>query len=450
MANDVLVLGTGNIKKLLLEYSIPAIIAMTAAALYNIVDSIFIGHGVGSLALSGLAITFPLMNLSAAFGSLIGAGGSTLVSIKMGQKDVDDAEKVLGNVVSLNIILGIVFMILGIAFLKPILTFFGASESTLPYAYEYMFIILLGNVVTHLYLGLNNTMRSSGYPRKAMYITLMTVVVNAILDPLFIFGFGWGIRGAATATILAQIIALALVIVHFCNKNHTISFKRGIFRLYRRIVSGIFSIGMAPFMLNACACLVVVIINKALFTHGGDLAIGAYGIMNRIVMMFVMLVVGFNQGMQPIAGYNFGAQQLDRVKEVLRQTIFYATGVMCIAFVACVILPKFMVSMFTTDQELIDLAAFGLRIDMAVSPIIGFQIVVSNYFQSIGQASKAMFMSSTRQLIFLIPLLLILPNFFGTTGVWLSMPISDTLATILAVIMLFSDKTLKKNTRATK
>lgn len=443
MANDVLVLGTGNVKKLLLEYSIPAIIAMMASSLYNIVDSVFIGHGVGALAISGLAITFPLMNLSAAFGSLIGAGGATLVSIKMGQQDTENAEKVLGNVVSLNIILGITFMVLGLWFLKPILSFFGASADTMPYAYDYMFVILIGNVVTHLYLGLNNVMRSSGYPRKAMIMTLITIVINTALDPIFIFGFRWGIRGAAIATVLAQIVALALVVGHFSKKTHTVYFKTGIFRLRKRIVNGIFSIGMAPFMVNACSCLVVVIINKALYTHGGDLAIGAYGIINRIMMLFGMLVMGFNQGMQPIAGYNFGAQQNDRVKSVLKLTIFYASCVMCVGFLAGELFPRALSIMFTTDENLIALSVKGMRIALSAAPVVGFQMVVSNFFQSIGQAPKAVFLSSTRQLLFLVPLLLILPNFFGTTGVWLSMPISDVLAAILAAVLLFRDKTLK-------
>ncbi len=440
MAN-VHALGTANVRKLLWEYSLPAIVAMLASSLYNIVDSVFIGHGVGALAISGLAITFPLMNLSAAFGALIGAGGATLLSIKIGQHDTENAERVLGNIVSLNLLLGTIFMLLGLAFLKPILMFFGASEETLPYAYDYMFVLLLGNVITHLYLGLNSAMRSTGAPRKAMLTTLMTVVVNAVLDPLFIFVFDWGIRGAAIATIIAQLIALIFVAVHFLNPQRELHFKRGVFAFRSRVVSSIFSVGMAPFVLNACSCLVVVVINQSLLKYGGDLAVGAYGIVNRIMMLFGMLVLGFNQGMQPIAGYNYGALKMDRVKQVLRQTMFYASLVMIVGFLLVEIFPGLVAQIFTTDEQLKDLSIRGLRIAFAFAPVVGFQMVVSNFFQSIGRASKAVFLSSTRQLLFLVPLLIVLPRFFGTMGVWISLPISDAMAAVLAAIVLFKDKT---------
>lgn len=430
-------LGTEKISKLLIEYSVPAIIAMMASSLYNIVDSIFIGHGVGAMAISGLAVTFPLINLAAAFGSLVGAGGAALISIKMGQRDEWGATQVLGNVLMLNIILSLALTVLGLIFLDPILYFFGASENTVSYARDYMEIILWGNVVTHLYLGLNSVMRSSGYPQKAMVTTLLTVLVNAVLDPVFIFWFGWGIRGAAIATVLAQIFALVWVLRHFVDKKSFIRFHPGIYRLKRRIVSGIFSIGMSPFMLNLCSCLVVILINNALKRHGGDLAIGAYGIINRIIMLFGMVVLGFNQGMQPIAGYNFGAKQFGRVSEVLKRTIVYATGVTTFAFIVCMFFPEMLSRLFTDDAELIALSVTGMRIIVAIFPIVGFQMVVANFFQSIGKAYKAVFLSSTRQLLFLIPLLLILPNYLGLNGVWLSMPISDGVATIVAAVMLW-------------
>ncbi|HOI25855.1 MAG TPA: MATE family efflux transporter [Paludibacteraceae bacterium] len=437
-------LGTGNIKKLLIAYSGPAIVAMMASSLYNIIDRIFIGQGVGAMAISGLAITFPLMNLAAAFGAMIGAGGATLVSIKMGQKDSESANKVLGNVLMLNLILGTAFMIFGLIFIDDILSIFGASENTLPYARDFMQIILLGNVVTHLYLGLNSIMRSSGYPRKAMYTTLLTVLVNLILAPIFIFGFDWGIRGAATATVFAQIVALIFVLVHFANKENFIHFKPGIYKLEKRIVSGILAIGMGPFVMHACSCLVVILINNALTRYGGDLAVGAYGIINGIVMLFVMLVLGLNQGMQPIAGYNFGAQQIDRVYEVLRLTIIYATVVMTIAFLLGELIPKQIAMLFTKDEELIRLSTNGMRIVVAAFPIVGFQMVVANFFQSIGKASRSVFLSATRQLIFLIPLLLILPGMFGTNGVWISMPVSDFLSTLIAVGLLYNEIKRKK------
>ncbi|MCQ2219016.1 MAG: MATE family efflux transporter [Paludibacteraceae bacterium] len=443
--NSPAILGTGNIKRLLFEYSGPAIVAMMASSLYNIIDRIFIGKGVGALAISGLALTFPLMNLAAAFGAMIGAGGSALVSIKLGQKDEKSAEMVLGNVFTLNIILGIVFMALGLYFLDEILYVFGASENTLPYARDFMQVILLGNVVTHLYLGLNNVMRSAGNPKKAMITTLLTVVVNLILAPIFIFYFGWGIRGAALATVLAQVSALIFVLVHFADKRNFLHFKAGIYRLKKRIVGGIFSIGMAPFVMHACSCLIVILINNALQSHGGDLAIGAYGIINGVIMLFVMLVMGFNQGMQPIAGYNFGANLQSRVREVLKLTIACATAVTTGAFLLGELLPYQIASLFTDDQELIEISARGMRIVVSVFPIVGIQMVVTNFFQSIGRAHWAIFHSASRQLLFLLPLLIILPQYFDTDGIWLSMPISDALATVIACGMLYVEFKRKKN-----
>ncbi len=442
--NSPTALGTENIKKLLLEYSVPAIIGMMASSLYNIIDSIFIGHGVGALAISGLAVAFPLMNLAAAFGTLVGVGGATLVSIKLGQQDHKEASRVLGNVVVLNTIVGILFMLVGLIFIDEILFFFGASHDTIGYTRDFMQIILYGNVITHLYFGLNNVMRSSGYPRKAMITTLLAVFINIILAPIFIFGFEWGIRGAAIATVLAQLVALLWVISHFTKERSTIHFQSGIFKLQKRIVKEIFSIGMAPFILNACACIVVIIINQSLYKHGGDLAIGAYGIINRLVMLIVMVIMGFTQGMQPIAGYNFGAQQYKRVLQVLKLTIIYTFIVATSGFIVGELFPHQLAMLFTGDETLIDLSVNGMRIVMAAFPVIGFQMVISNFFQSIGKASKAIFISTTRQVIFLIPLLLILPPCLGTNGVWISMPISDAISALTAGILLYFElKTFK-------
>ncbi|WP_373822480.1 MATE family efflux transporter [Bacteroides heparinolyticus] len=429
-------LGTESIGRLLMQYAVPAIIAMTASSLYNMVDSIFIGQGVGTMAISGLALTFPLMNLSAAFGSLVGVGASTLISVRLGQKDYDTAQRVLGNVFVLNILLGMVFMIVMLAFLEPILYFFGGSDQTVGYAREYMQIILLGNIITHLYLGLNAVLRSSGHPQKAMYATVGTVIINTILDPLFIYGFGWGIRGAAIATVLAQLLALAWQFKLFGNKDELLHFHRGIFRLKRKIVFDSLAIGMSPFLMNLAACFIVILINQGLKRHGGDLAIGAYGIVNRLVFIVVMIVMGLNQGMQPIAGYNFGARQYERVNKVLKLTIIYATGVTSLGFLVGMLVPDVVVSIFTSDAELIGLSANGLRIVVMFFPIIGFQMVTSNFFQSIGMAGKAIFLSLTRQILILLPCLLILPQFFGVEGVWYSMPVSDLLASLIALMML--------------
>ena len=429
-------LGTENIGKLLMQYAVPAIIAMTASSLYNMVDSIFIGHGVGTMAISGLALTFPLMNLAAAFGSLVGVGAATLISVKLGQKDYDTAQRVLGNVFVLNILRGVAFTVVVMAFLDPILYFFGGSDETVGYARDYMQIILLGNAVTHLYLGLNAVLRSSGHPQKAMYATIATVIINTILDPVFIYGFGWGIRGAAIATIVAQVISLIWQLRIFSNKDELLHFHHGIFRLKRKIVFDSLAIGMSPFLMNMAACFIVILINQGLKKYGGDLAIGAFGIVNRLVFIVVMIVMGLNQGMQPIAGYNFGAGQHARVIKTLKLTIIYATCVTTFGFIVGMLFSDLVVSIFTSDAELIALSAKGLRIVVMFFPIIGFQMVAANFFQSIGMASKAIFLSLTRQMMVLLPCLIILPRFFGVAGVWYSMPISDLLASLIAGTML--------------
>lgn len=429
-------LGTENISKLLISYSLPAIAAQIAASVYNVIDSIFIGRGVGPMAISGLGITLPLMNLAAAFGALVGAGGATLMSIKLGQRDHQAACKVLGNVFALNVIFGLGVMIFGLVFLNKILYVFGASDETLPYAKDFMVVLLAANVFTHLYMGLNHALRSSGFPKKAMYITLLTVVVNFVLAPLFIFVFHWGIRGAALATALAQISAFVVLVVHFADKNKPIRFIKKYLVPDWDIVKGIISIGMSPFMMNICACLVVIIINNQLKTYGGDYAIGAYGIVNRVLMLFAMLVMGFNQGMQPIAGFNFGAKLYDRVNQTLVQTIKYATGVMLTAFAICELFPNFVCSLFTVDEKMISMSAHGMRIMVAAFPIVGFQMVTSNFFQCIGKAFKAVILSTTRQMLFLVPLLLILPGIMQLDGVWWALPISDGLSTFLAAYFL--------------
>ena len=431
-----MVLGTERIGKLLTQYAIPAIIAMTASSLYNMADSIFIGHGVGPLAISGLALTFPLMNLAAAFGSLVGVGASTLVSVKLGQKDYEGANQVLGNVLVLNVLLGVAFTFVFLLLLNPILYFFGASENTIGYARDYMQIILYGNVITHMYLGLNAVLRSSGFPKQAMYATLAYVVINCILNPIFIFGFEWGIKGSAWATVISQVISLTGQMIHFSSPKQLLHFKKGIYKLRKEVVKGILYIGMSPFLMNLCSCLIVILINRGLKEHGGDMAIGAYGIVNRIIFLFVMIIMGFNQGMQPIAGYNFGARLYPRVTEVTKLTMKWAIGVATTGFLLCQLFPTLIVNMFTTDDELVKAAVFGLHIVFAVFPIVGFQMVATNFFLSIGMSKKAIFLSLTRQMLFLIPCLIVLPRFFGTLGVWISMPVADTIATVVTAIVL--------------
>lgn len=429
-------LGTEKIGKLLKQYAIPAIIAMTASSLYNMVDSIFIGHGVGAYAIAGLAITFPLMNLGAAFGSLVGVGASSLISMLLGERNYGMAQKVFGNVITLNLLIGLIYTIVVLLFLDPILIFFGGSEQTLPYAREYMVIILWGNMITHMYFGLNAILRAAGFPKRAMYATIFTVVLNTVLDPVFIYVFDMGISGAAIATVLSQFIALCMQLKWFSNKNDVLHFKKGIYNLIPRISKDILAIGASPFLMNVAACFIVILINSGLKKYSGDLAIGAYGIINRVAFIFVMIVMGLNQGMQPIVGYNYGAKKFDRVHKTLVTTILLATGVTTFGFLIAELFPKLFIVMFTTEGELIDIAEKGMRIIFIFFPIVGFQMVTTNFFQSVGMAGKSIFLSLSRQLIFLAPCLVILPIFFDVTDIWMSMAVADALASIIAAFML--------------
>ena len=429
-------LGTEKIGKLLKQYALPAIIAQTAASLYNMVDSIFIGQGVGPLAISGLAVTFPLMNLSTAFGTLVGAGAATMLSVLLGQRNYKAANKVLGNVVSLNIIIGLVFMALALIFIDPILYFFGASANTLPYAKEYMRIILYGNIITHLYFGLNAAMRSSGHPRKAMALTIFTVVFNTILDPIFIFVFDMGIAGAAWATVLSQTVAMIVVMRHFSNRNSAFHFEKGIFKLDLRVAKDSLAIGMGPFLMNAAACLVTLFINQQLRDYSGDLGIGAFGICNRFIFMFIMICMGLNQGMQPIAGYNYGARQYSRVREVFWMTAKLAMVVTTICFAIGMFIPRLAAGIFTHDETLLAMSVDGLRILTLGFPIVGFQMIGTNFFQSLGMVKKSVILSLSRQILFLLPLLYVLPIWHGANGVWMSFPISDVLSALLTAILL--------------
>ena len=432
-------LGTKPIGQLIRQYAVPGIIAMTASSLYNMVDSIYIGHipDVGSLAISGLAVTFPLMNISTAFGTLVGVGAATMISVLLGQKNYAVANKVLSNEVTLNILTGVIFTVVTLLWMDPILRFFGASDNTLPYARDYMVIIALGNAVTHLYFGLNSVIRSSGNPKIAMGLTLFTVISNAILDPIFIFTLGMGIRGAALATVLCQLMSLGYTMWFFLDQDKFLHLPRSrkIFRIDWRIAKDSLSIGMGPFLMNLASCIVVLFINQQLVKWGGDLALGAYGIVNRISFLFVMIIMGFNQGMQPIAGYNFGARQYARVREVYVKTAGWATLVCIVGFVVSELFSGATVSIFTSDPALHDLAAKGLRKMNIAFPIIGFQMVTTNLFQCLGMVRKSIFLSLSRQLLFLLPCIYILPPLLESeAGVWYSFPISDTVAAIVTGI----------------
>ena len=450
--NQFNVLAEKPVGSLLMQYAIPAIVAMAASSVYNIIDGIFIGQGVGAEAIMGLALTGPLMSLTAAFGAMVGVGAATLMSVKLGQKDYGTAQKILGNVVIMNLTLGIVLGMLLLVFINPILRFFGASDVTLPYARNFMSIILLGNVVTHMYLGLNALLRSTNRPQKAMCATIGTVVLNCILAPIFIFVLGWGIRGAATATIMAQMIMLTWQLRLFSNKDELIHLSRSIIKLDVKIVKESLLVGLPQFLINLCACLVAAMMTRSLTTYGGDMAVGAFGICNRFILFIVMVVIGLNQGMQPIAGYNFGARRYDRVLGVLNKALIFGSVITLTGFVIGVFFPTPFVSVFAKDSpQLIKLSAHALSCMVMMFPIVGIQIVSTAFFQSIGYAPKSIFLSLTRQLIFLVPAIFILPHLYADPleGLWHAAPVADGLASVLAITLLVLQvKKFKKQMQA--
>lgn len=434
--SNTLELGAKPVGPLLMQYALPAIIAMTASSLYNIIDRAVIGQVVGPMAIAGLAITFPFMNLSGAFGAAVGVGASTAISVKLGQRDYHTAVNLLGNTVTLNLVVGFALAVICLWLLDPILYFFGASEQTIPYARDFMQVIMAGTMITHMYFGMNAALRAAGKPRQAMYATIFTVAMNIVLVLVFIMWLGWGIRGAALATIMSQAIAMVYQLKLFANKKEILHFRRGIYRLRATLVKNIVAIGISPFLMNACACVIVIFMNNQFVKYGGDLTVGSYGIANAIGTMFVMFVMGVNQGMQPIAGYNYGSQQIDRLMEVLKLSIIAATCIMTVGWLIAMFLPYYCARMFTTDATLIAMSIHAIRINMLLFPIIGFQMVVTNFFQCIGKVQISIFLSLSRQLLFLLPLLATLPLFFGVDGVWYSLPASDLTAAIVAAIIM--------------
>lgn len=438
-------LGTEKIGTLLKMYAVPGIIAQTAASLYNIVDSIYIGHipGVGANALSGLAVTFPLMNLSIALGTLVGVGGMTLISIMLGQKNYASARKVLANVLSLNVILGIIFAAVTLTWLDPILYSFGASENTIPFARDYMRIILLGNVFTHLMHGFNGIIRCSGHPRTAMGLTLFTVISNAILDPIFIFALGMGIKGAALATVICQILALVYTFIFLSDKKRLLHFSRPLFQIRPRIAWTSIKIGLSPFLMNTASCIVAIFVNQQLLRYGGDLAIGSYGIINRFTTFFIMICLGFNQGLQPIAGYNYGARQYKRVKEVFILTAKWELLITGLCFLCSELFPGLAAGIFTTDATLEKVSASSLRIANAGFLFVGFAMATGNFFQCLGMVRTSIFLSLSRQILLLLPLIYFLPGFFEkhgimepTYGIWISFAVADVTAMALSLIFI--------------
>ena len=431
-----LALGTKPVGQLLWQYALPAIVAMSASSLYNIIDRAMIGQLVGAEAIAGLGITFPFMNLSAAFGAAVGVGSSASISVKLGQRDYPTAQNLLGNTITLNLIIGFSFMVICLMFLDPILLFFGASDVTLPYAREFMTIILLGNMVTHMYFGLNAVLRAAGKPKHAMYSVLFTVAMNIALVVAFVWWFRWGIRGAALATVTSQTIALCWQIYLFSNKNEILHFKQGIYKLKKRLVSNIIAIGISPFLMNVTSSIIVIVMNNQFVRYGGDMAVGAYSIANSVVMMFFMFVMGVCQGMQPIVGYNYGAEKYVRMLRCLFMAIACATAILLVGWGLSMLFPTEIARIFTTDATLIDLAARGIRLDMLMFFVVGSQATITHFFQSIGKVKVSIFLSLSRQLILLLPMAYLFPLFWGLDGVWYSMPASDFLSFAMTIPML--------------
>ena len=442
-------LGTKPVGKLLTQYALPAIVAMTASSLYNIIDRAFIGQVVGPEAIAGLGITFPFMNLSAAFGAAVGVGASTCISVKLGQRDYKRAQLLLGNTVTLNLIIGFLFMVVCLVFLEPILRFFGASDATLPYAKEFMTVILLGNMVTHMYFGMNAVLRAAGKPKHAMYATLFTVACNFVLIVAFVWWFRWGIRGAALATIMSQSLALCWQMWLFSDKNEILHLRRGIYRLRGYLVRNIVAIGISPFLMQTTSCVIVIFMNNQFVRYGGDMAVGAYSIANSMVMVFFMFVMGMIQGMQPIVGYNYGAEKFDRMFRCLWLTIACSTAILLVGWGLSMAFPRQIARIFTTDETLLELSARGIVIDMMVFFVVGSQAVITNFFQCLGKVKISIFLSLSRQLILLLPMAYVFPMFWGLDGVWYSMPVSDfgSFAMTIPILMWYMKKLRSKEVR---
>ena len=429
-------LGTKPVGQLLWQYALPAIVAMSASSIYNIIDRAMIGQIVGPEAIAGLGITFPFMNLSAAFGAAVGVGSSASISVKLGQRDYQTAQNLLGNTMTLNLIIGFSFMVISLLFLDPILYFFGASEVTLPYAREFMTIILLGNVMTHMYFGMNAVLRAAGKPKHAMYSVLFTVAMNIVLVVMFVWWFRWGIRGAALATVTSQTLAMCWQLWLFSDKQEILHLKRGIYKLKQRLVMSIIGIGISPFLMNVTSCVIVIIMNNQFVRYGGDMAVGAYSIANSVVMMFFMFVMGVCQGMQPIVGYNYGAEKYDRMLRCLFLAIGYATLILLIGWALSMLFPREIARIFTTDPTLMDMSARGIKLDMLVFFVVGSQATITHFFPSIGKVKVSIFLSLSRQLFLLLPMVYVFPLFWDLDGVWYSMPASDFGSFAMTIPML--------------
>ena len=449
--DNLLELEQESIGKLLWKYSIPAVIGTLVIATYNIIDRIFIGQGVGPEAIAGLAVTFPLMNISAALGMLIGVGAAARISIALGEKRKRLAETILGNSLVMILIIGILYTTLFLCNLEWILRLFGASDATLPYAYEYTLYYSPGFLIANLTYSFNNCMGASGYPKKAMVTMIIGAVINTILDPIFIFWLDMGVMGAAIATDISMFVSMTFVFVHFMNRKSNLHFVRGTYKLQWKLIMAMISIGTAPFVINIAGSFINAFLNNILVHQGGDNAVGAAGIFTTYTQLLIMAVMGISQGMQPILGYNYGARRISRLKATFRLGVIVSTLVCAGGTLIAVFAPQIVAYMFTTDAGLVHETCKALRISMLMFWMAGFHIVATTLFQSIGCAKESILLSFARQAIFIIPLLLIFPHFWGLTGAWVAFPVSDIFVSAVALYLVIreykslSELTIAKN-----
>lgn len=430
-------LGEEKVGKLLWKFSLPAITGMLVNALYNIIDSIFVGNGVGEVGLAAVTIAFPIMLILMGFGMLIGVGATALISIRLGEKKKEEAEKILGNALSMVILLAIILTSSVLFFLDPILIKLGAESTTLPYARDFSRIILLGSIFSYIGFGLNNVIRAEGKPKIAMATMVISAILNAILNPLFIFIFKLGISGSALATVISQAVSACIVITFFLSGKSYLKLRWHNLKLDRKIIDGIVAIGISPFSMQVAASIVTVLFNHSLLLYNGELAVAAMGIINRVGMVILMPIFGISQGVQPIIGYNYGAQNYTRVKAALTKAIVAATMIATAGLIFVQLLDVHIIRLFNDNQELINLGSVGLRLSLVMLPIIGFQVISTTYFQAVGKPKQAIFLSLSRQVLILIPMIFLLPRILGLTGVWLASPVADLISSILTGVLLF-------------
>lgn len=431
-------LGEMKVLNLLIKFSIPAIVGMLVNALYNVVDRIFIGHGVGSQGIAGITIAFPVMLVMMAFSVLIGIGANSLVSIRLGQDRKEEAEGIFGNAITLLILSSLALSIIGLVFLDPLLRLLGASEQIMPYARDYLQIILIGGVFQSIGMGMNNFIRSEGNPKIAMYTMLIGALINTVLDPIFIFVFHWGMKGAAFATILAQLVSAIWVFMYFLQGKSLLKIRHKNLILKSSVVNGIVALGLAPFAMQIAASVQNLIMNTSLVSYGGDIAISGMGVVNSIITLMIMPLFGINQGVQPIIGYNYGAKKYDRVKEAYKLAVIFATVIVVIGWIVTRLFPEQLVYLFNSkDEELISFGTMAIKRFMMFLPVVGFQIISSNYFQAIGKPTHSALLGLSRQVLILIPALIILPKFFGIEGVLSAGPLADIVSTVITGIFIF-------------